>query len=75
MAFAGFAALLAPVAPPPFAGLSADRRAAAPIAATCVLAQSLLNTAVGVASLTGWSWNEGNLAQAQDAAIGRVKAG
>ena len=29
MAFAGFAALLAPVAPPPFVGLGADRKAVA----------------------------------------------
>ena len=35
MAFAGFAALLPPVAPPPFIGLGADRRAAVLTAQTC----------------------------------------
>ena len=35
MAFAGFAALLAPVAPPPFVGLGADRKPSALRAAMC----------------------------------------
>ena len=37
VAFAGFAALLAPVAPPPFVGLGADRRPTASAAAMCAL--------------------------------------
>jgi hypothetical protein len=35
VAFAGFAALLAPAAPPPFVGLGADRRTALVATATC----------------------------------------
>ncbi len=37
VAFAGFAALLAPVAPPPFVGLGADRRPTASATAMCAL--------------------------------------
>ena len=35
VAFAGFAALLAPAAPPPFVGLGADRRVAMAATAPC----------------------------------------
>ncbi len=40
VAFAGFAALLAPVAPPPFVGLGADRRPTASAAAMCASVNS-----------------------------------